>query len=210
MVKKYININQTNWDKLKLIKSDLKSRKNKNLSWNNIFEDILGNFDSSNTKEAPKPQKIQNPTINVPLPPIPLIPSSNKSIPQIKLTIPTPTVKNPGINTNSIQNELIESDMDLNIPLPPKKKPIQLSSDMQMLSDLAKKDTPETKYILIECPICGEKPIMMPVPKKYVLESKEPVVDVSYIHGNPKHSIVAQLDHDFQVRRRRASQIVFE
>ncbi len=38
----------------------------------------------------------------------------------------------------------------------------------------------------------------MPVPKKLVLDAKEPVVDVSYVHGDPQHVVVAQLDHDFQ------------
>lgn len=209
MVKKYININQENWDKLRQIKTDLKIKENKNLSWNNIFEKIIGCFDSTNKKELIKTPKLPNLSANVPLPPISQSTSSIKSIPQIKLTIPTPSIKSPGVNMDSIKNEIID-DMDLNIPLPPKKKPIQISSDLQMLDELAKKDTPETKYILIECPMCGEKPIMMPVPKKYVLDAKEPVVEVSYIHGNPKHSIVAQLDHDFQVRRRRSSQIVFE
>ena len=51
---------------------------------------------------------------------------------------------------------------------------------------------------------------MMPVPKDLVLTASEPVVDVSYIHGDPEHVLVAQLDHDFQVRRRRASWVVYE
>ena len=51
---------------------------------------------------------------------------------------------------------------------------------------------------------------MMPVPKSLVLDASEPVVDVTYAHGDPEHVVVAQLDHDFQVRRRRASHIVYE
>ncbi len=51
---------------------------------------------------------------------------------------------------------------------------------------------------------------MMPVPKKEILNAKEPVVDIAYTHGTPEHVVVAQLDHDFQVRRRRACEVVYE
>lgn len=98
----------------------------------------------------------------------------------------------------------------LHIPPAPKKKPVKLEIDKDDLERLSKRETAETKYILIECQFCGSKPIMMPVPKRTVLESQDPVVDISYVHGEPEHVIVAQLDHDFQVRRRRASWVVFE
>ena len=50
----------------------------------------------------------------------------------------------------------------------------------------------------------------MPVPRKFIQESSLPVTDVTYIHGNPHHALTAQLDKDYAVRRRRASQIVYE
>jgi hypothetical protein len=95
-------------------------------------------------------------------------------------------------------------------PPPPKKSPIKIDISTTHLAELAKKETKETKFILIECQICGSKPIMMPVPKKAILTAKEPVVDIAYTHGNPEHVVVAQLDHDFQVRRRRACEVVYE
>ena len=99
---------------------------------------------------------------------------------------------------------------DLGIPLPPKRRAIKIDVSTDQLKKLSRKETLDTKFILIECQICGQKPIMMPVPKRLVLDAKEPVVDVSYIHGDPTHVLVAQLDHDFQVRRRRASWVVYE
>jgi len=102
------------------------------------------------------------------------------------------------------------SEEDLGIASVPMKKPIKIDIDQRKLDELAKKETEKTKFILIECPICGQPPIVMPVPKKIIKNSEEPVVDISYVHGDPQHVIVAQLDHDYQVRRRRASWVVFE
>ncbi|WP_457559130.1 hypothetical protein [Candidatus Harpocratesius sp.] len=121
------------------------------------------------------------------------------------LAIPT-KIHNNSISSKSDQ----KLDPRLGIPPMPKKKPIKVNINKKQMRILAKKETKSTKYILIECNMCGSKPILMPVPKKLVLESKDPVVDVSYVHGNPEHVIVAQLDHDFQVRRRRVSQVVYE
>ena len=98
----------------------------------------------------------------------------------------------------------------LNIPPTPQRKPVKLNVSKEQLKDLATRETDKIKYILIECQMCGSKPITMPVPKDKVLNSDQPVVDISYVHGNPEHVIVAQLDHDFQVRRRRASWVLFE
>ena len=72
-----------------------------------------------------------------------------------------------------------------------------------------RKDTTETKFVLIECQIC-DKTISMPVPRKIIQNSTLPLTDVTYIHGNPQHAITAQSDKDYAVRRRRASQIVYE
>jgi hypothetical protein len=120
--------------------------------------------------------------------------------PVIKSSIPVP----------ASASEFGDEAIDLNIPSPPKKKALTIAVDNKTMQDLASKETTDLKYILIECAICGAQPISMPVIKKYVLEAKEPVVEVTYIHGNPKHAIVAQLDHDFQVRRNRPSKAIFE
>ena len=119
-----------------------------------------------------------------------------------------PPIKLPNSPGKGKKNNL--HDDSLGIPAAPPKKPLKIDVKSKDLKILARKETSETKFILIECNKCGPKPILMPVPKKLVLEAAEPVVDVSYIHGNPEHVIVAQLDHDFQVRRRRVSEVVYE
>jgi hypothetical protein len=96
------------------------------------------------------------------------------------------------------------SNKDLGIPEVPMKKAIIVKKGATL-----RKDTEETKFVLIECQIC-DKTINMPVPRKLILESPLPVTDVTYIHGNPEHALTAQLDKDFAVRRRRASFIVYE
>ncbi|MHA1109825.1 MAG: hypothetical protein ACTSRE_01890 [Promethearchaeota archaeon] len=95
------------------------------------------------------------------------------------------------------------SDKDLGIPDIPMKKAIVVKKGN------IRKDTEQTKFVLIECQICN-KTISMPVPRKIIQNSTLPVTDVAYIHGNPQHALTAQLDKDYAVRRRRASQIVFE
>ena len=72
-----------------------------------------------------------------------------------------------------------------------------------------RKDTETTKFVLVDCQIC-EKTINMPIPRNIIRNSPLPVTDVTYIHGTPTHALTAQLDKDFAVRRRRASQIVYE
>ena len=96
------------------------------------------------------------------------------------------------------------SDKDLGIPEVPMKKAIVIKKGGNI-----RKDTQETKFVLIECQICNTT-ISMPVPRKIIRESKLPVTDVTYIHGHPEHAITAQLDKDFAVRRRRASVVVYE
>ena len=98
----------------------------------------------------------------------------------------------------------MSDDKDLGIPAVPMKKPIVVKQGARL-----RKDTDQTKFVLIECQICNTT-INMPVPKKFILNSPLPVTDVTYIHGSPQHAITAQLDKDFAVRRRRASMIVYE
>lgn len=95
------------------------------------------------------------------------------------------------------------SDKALGIPDIPMKKAIVVKKGA------IRKDTEQTKFVLIECQLCN-RTISLPVPRNIILESSLPVTDVTYIHGDPQHALTAQLDKDFAVRRRRASQIVYE
>lgn len=159
-------------DKMKIIKDSLDKSLSKNVSWEEVFEEILKIY-----------EKNQGPLIKI----------STDSEPK-----------------HTTSSELPHADADLGIISPPKKKPLKIHAESEKLVELTKKETSDTKFILVECNICGARPISMPVPKQLVLNATEPVVDISYCHGDPKHVIVAQLDHDFQVRRQRTSWIVFE
>jgi hypothetical protein len=133
------------------------------------------------------------------------------SSPQLKISL---TPKKEGFKVGESQSEFDMSDEDLNIPAPPIKKAIgpkvqDLAFDIPNMDEIAKKDTPELKHIVVEDTI-SKKNIIVPVPRKLVLDSKEPVVEISFITGTPQHVVAIQIDHDFQVRRRRASPALFE
>ena len=105
-------------------------------------------------------------------------------------------------------------DEDFDIPAVPLKKKLTpkvsgMKLDIADADKLKNMDTPNTKHIVIDCPICN-KNLIMPIPRKIVNEAKEPVVEFSYVHGKPSHVLVAQIDHDYDVRRRRASWVAFE
>lgn len=105
-------------------------------------------------------------------------------------------------------------DNQLNIPQIPAKKALnakvdKINLDIPNLDEIAKKDTATTKNIVIEDTFI-KKNIVIPIPRKMILDAKEPVVEISYIYNEPLHSVVVQLDHDFQVRRCRVSPVIFE
>lgn len=186
MANKTITIPLEIWVKMKDIKEILNKNSDSAVHWRETWKHVLQIYE----KGLDTSQKT--------IPPSPKLPKPQKTLKSISGSSKLKKVK---IDANEI---------DLSIPPPPMKKPIKIKLDSKQLGELAKKETEETKYILIECQICGDAPIMMPVPKTLVLDASEPVVDVSYVHGDPEHVLVAQLDHDFQVRRRRASWIVYE
>ena len=67
------------------------------------------------------------------------------------------------------------------------------------------------KVVLVNCERC-KAVIPIPVPKKVVIESEIPIVPVSYVHKNlenkDQHCITIHLDHDFDIRRQRLSDVV--
>lgn len=206
MVKKDFNLSPSTIAQLKIAKDSLEKRSNKTLPWEDVFSEVLKGFNSTSIKPANSPMQA-----NIPAPALPQSPTiAKKGLPKMEISIPMPSAGKklaaPAISSEDPLNE----NNDLGIPTVPRKKAITISTDMKKLEELAKRETTDTKFILIECAICGAQPIVMPVPKKLVLDASEPVVDVTYCHGEKKHVIVAQLDHDFQVRRQRASWIVFE
>ncbi|UYP46363.1 hypothetical protein NEF87_002648 [Candidatus Lokiarchaeum ossiferum] len=202
MSKKTISINSVLWKRMNALKNELNENSKKVYHWNDTIEHILNHY--TNNKEQLKEKKNAIPT-----PPQKSIRKPSKpSLPPLNISIPAP--KLPNLTKKGKNPIMSKENLNLSIPAPPKKKAIVLDVSPEKLEELAKKETKDTRYIMIECQICGNIPILMPVPKALVLDAKEPVVDVSYIHGDPQHVIVAQLDHDFQVRRRRASWVVYE
>ena len=130
-------------------------------------------------------------------------------------------------NTKSNEKKVIESsdysskehqDLDVpSVPIAPKKKD-RISSDSPGLStDLLKKmkslESDSIKVVLVSCERCGEI-IAVPITKRAITSSKLPVVPFSYVHLNTKgkdqHCITLHLDHDFDIRRQRISDVIIE
>lgn len=111
-----------------------------------------------------------------------------------------------------------EEDMDLGIPAmpdaPKKKKQITIDSpglSTEILEKMKKMESKTVQVVLVNCDRCNEV-IPVPVPKNAVLKSELPVVPISYIHknlnGKDQHCITLHLDHDFDIRRQRISDVV--
>ncbi|MHA2392952.1 MAG: hypothetical protein ACXAEX_13485 [Promethearchaeota archaeon] len=109
-------------------------------------------------------------------------------------------------------------DAELSIPIVPEppKREDKLTKDSPDLSPdvlkrIKKVEAPDMKVVLVNCERC-KAVIPIPVPKKAVLESILPVVPISYVHKNlekkDQHCITIHLDHDFDIRRQRLSDVV--
>jgi hypothetical protein len=112
-----------------------------------------------------------------------------------------------------------EEDLELNIPSvpesPKQKDKITVNSpglSPDLVTQMKKLGTTKNKVVLVNCERCKEI-IAVPIPKNFVLKSELPVVPISYIHKNSKkkdqHCITLHLDHDFDIRRQRISDVVF-
>ena len=113
---------------------------------------------------------------------------------------------------------LSEEDIDLEIPIIPAapKKKDKLTLDTSNLSNnvlerIKSAKGPNTKVVLVNCERC-KAIIPIPIPMNFVLSSELPVVPVSFVHKNlqdkDQHCITIHLDHDFDIRRQRISDIV--
>ncbi|TFF93252.1 MAG: hypothetical protein EU544_06165 [Promethearchaeota archaeon] len=113
---------------------------------------------------------------------------------------------------------LSEEDLALGIPAipeaPKKKKKITIESaeiSEDMVQKIKKMEDKNTVVVLVNCERC-KSVIPVPVPKKKILKSELPVVPFSYVHQNlenkDQHCITIHLDHDFDIRRQRLSDVV--
>ena len=110
-------------------------------------------------------------------------------------------------------------DVELGIPLvpesPKKKDKLTINSpglSADLLHKLKRLESDKVKVVLVNCERCKEI-IPVPIPKNYVIKSDLPVVPISYVHSNSRmkdqHCITLHLDHDFDIRRQRISDVVF-
>lgn len=113
---------------------------------------------------------------------------------------------------------LSKEDLELNIPVVPEtpKKTEKITLDTSNLStDVLKRmkkfESRDIKVVLVNCERC-KGVIPVPIPKKAVLDSDLPVVPISYVHKNlqkkDQHCLTIYLDHDFDIRRQRISDVV--
>lgn len=107
-------------------------------------------------------------------------------------------------------------DLDIpSVPEPPKKKDKISIDSPDLAPDVLKRykkiESPDVQVVLVNCNRC-KAVILIPVPKKMVNNSELPVVPVSYVHKNLEnkdlHCITIHLDHDFDIRRQRISDVV--
>ncbi len=128
-------------------------------------------------------------------------------------------------NTTSLKKDeeikteyLSNVHQELDIPAVPEapKKTEKLSLDTSKLSGdvlerMKKIESPDIKVVLVNCERC-KAVIPVPIPKKAVLDSELPVVPISYVHKNlqkeDQHCLTIHLDHDFDIRRQRLSDVV--
>ncbi|MBY8987663.1 MAG: hypothetical protein KGD61_04355 [Candidatus Lokiarchaeota archaeon] len=109
-------------------------------------------------------------------------------------------------------------DLELDIPLipesPKQKDKITINSpglSADLVTQMKKLESEKNKVVLVNCERCKEI-IAVPIPRVFILKSELPVVPISYVHKNSKkkdqHCITLHLDHDFDIRRQRISDVV--
>jgi hypothetical protein len=148
--------------------------------------------------------------------------SSSKSIKKIGKTGKIREVENKKTSIKKEKevnsNYLSKEDLKLDIPVVPEapKKKEKLTLDTSKISNdvlerMKKFESPNTKVVLVNCERC-KAVIPVPVPKRAVLDSELPVVPISYVHKNlqnkDQHCLTIHLDHDFDIRRQRLSDVV--
>ncbi|MFX1493301.1 MAG: hypothetical protein ACFFBZ_03385 [Promethearchaeota archaeon] len=101
------------------------------------------------------------------------------------------------------------------VPEAPKKKEKLTANSPGLSTDLLEKmkklKSKGNKVVLVNCERCAGI-IPVPIPRKIIIKSELPVVPVSFIHknllGKDLHCITIHLDHDFDIRRQRISDVV--
>lgn len=108
-----------------------------------------------------------------------------------------------------------DENKDLGIPMIPEApKTKKISMDISELSTtivekIKVMEKPGIKVVLVNCERCKEI-LPIPVPENIVKTSELPVVPISYVHEKDadQHCITIYLDHDFDIRRQRMSDVI--
>ncbi len=117
------------------------------------------------------------------------------------------------LDFSTVENVELEAPL---VPESPKKKnKLTINSpglSVDLLQKLKRLESDNIKVVLVNCERCREI-ILVPIPKNYIVKSDLPVVPISYVHSNSQlkdqHCITLHLDHDFDIRRQRISDVVF-
>ncbi|MFX0022835.1 MAG: hypothetical protein ACFE9S_10955 [Candidatus Hermodarchaeota archaeon] len=117
-------------------------------------------------------------------------------------------------NSDYLTKEYLKLDIPIVPEAPKKKEKLTLDTSKvstDVLERMKKFESPDIKVVLVNCERCNAV-IPVPVPKKAVLDSELPVVPISYVHKNlqnkDQHCLTIHLDHDFDIRRQRLSDVV--
>ncbi|MFW9818557.1 MAG: hypothetical protein ACFFE5_03015 [Candidatus Thorarchaeota archaeon] len=124
------------------------------------------------------------------------------------------TKKEQDINSDYLSKEYLKLDIPVVPEAPKKKEKLTLETSKisnDVLERMKKFESPDIKVVLVNCERCNAV-IPVPVPKSAVLDSELPVVPISYVHKNlqnkDQHCLTIHLDHDFDIRRQRLSDVV--
>lgn len=73
-------------------------------------------------------------------------------------------------------------------------------------------DSKDFKAVFVKCERC-KRSLLIPVPKKPVLESENREVLITYVHKNFKkkdlHCLLFEVDHDFHIQLPKAADVIF-
>lgn len=124
------------------------------------------------------------------------------------------------MNKDPKTNDKTKPNQELNLEVPPipeapkKKDQITINSpglSTDLLEKIKALKSKDNEVVLVNCERC-KNVIPIPIPKNLILKSELPIVPISYIHKNLKgrdlHCITLHLDHDFDIRRERISDVV--
>ncbi|MFO8019474.1 MAG: hypothetical protein R6U96_12660 [Promethearchaeia archaeon] len=162
------------------------------------------------------------------LPPSPKLPEHKKGVRKTKAKVkkieipdikPSKKKEKKGKKKESLEySSEEEEELDVpSIPEAPEKRLNVKIEDPNLSTEVVKKmeelDKKNNEVVLVNCDRC-KSVIPIPVPKDAVEKSELPIVPISYVHKNmkakDKHCITIHLDHDFDIRRRRFSDVITE